>query len=93
MTSLPIFHLDFNGAPLMDSHNYHPYLRRVKWSHRLITQPEIIQVLQVAHLFAHIFHCVVFSIPCMCLLVQIRVLKELHFIAIQLAWKVMQLLI
>jgi hypothetical protein len=58
-----------------------------------IIQQEIIQVLQAAHLFAHIFHCVVFSIPCMCLLVQIRVLKALYFIAIQLALKAMRLLI
>lgn len=58
-----------------------------------IIQSQIIQVLQAVHLFVLIFHCVVFSIPCMCLLVQILVLKALHFIGIQLAWKAMQLLI
>lgn len=58
-----------------------------------IIQSQTIRVLQAVHLFVLIFHCVVFSIPCMCLLVQILVLKALHFIAIQLAWKAMQLLI
>ena len=56
-----------------------------------IIQSQTIRVLQAVHLFVLIFHCVVFSIPCMCLLV--LVLKALHFIAIQLAWKAMQLLI
>jgi hypothetical protein len=58
-----------------------------------ITQLEITQVLQAVHLFAHILPCVVFSILFMCLLLLILVLKALHFIGIQLAWKAMPLLI
>jgi hypothetical protein len=63
----------------------------VKLSQLLITQLEITQVLQAVHLFAHILPCVVFFILCMYLLLLILVLKALHFIGIQLAWKAMQL--
>jgi hypothetical protein len=58
-----------------------------------ITQLETTQVLQAVHLFAHILPCVVFSILFTCLLLPILVLKALHFIDIQLAWKAMPLLI
>jgi hypothetical protein len=58
-----------------------------------ITQLEIAQVLQAVHLFAHILPCVVFCILFMCLLHLILVLKALHFVGMQLAWKAMPLLI